>query len=86
MAQLVYGNGQEAFSVFVAPRKVTFGYGNEVPVDKILDGIVCQKVDCPKQQTYAFGDKEFSCVLVSKSFGAEQAAAVMRYFISAHGK
>jgi anti-sigma factor RsiW len=86
VVQLVYGNGREAFSVFVAPGKVTFRYGDERPVEMVLGGIVCQKVDCPKQETYAFREKDFSCVLVSKSFGAQQAAAVMRYFISAHRK
>ena len=84
VVQLVYGKGNEAFSVFVAPRQLRFSYGKETCVDTKVLGIRCQKVDCPFQKSYVFGEGRFRCALVSKGLRAEQAAAVMRYFISAH--
>ena len=84
VVQLVYGKGKEAFSVFVAPRQLKFSYGRETCVDTKVLGIRCQKVDCPSQESYVFGEGRFRCALVSKSLSAEQAAAVMHYFISAH--
>jgi len=84
VVQLVYGKGNEAFSVFVAPRQLRFFYGKETCVVAKVLGIRCWKVDCPFQKSYVFGEGRFRCALVSKSLRAEQAAAVMRYFISAH--
>jgi len=84
VVQLVYGKGNEAFSVFVAPRQLRFSYGKETCVVAKVLGIRCQKVDCPFQKSYVFGEGRFRCALVSKSLSAEQAAAVMGYFISAH--
>jgi anti-sigma factor RsiW len=84
VVQLVYGKGNEAFSVFIAPRQLRFSYGKETCVDTKVLGICCQKVDCPFQKSYVFGEGRFRCALVSKGLRAEQAAAVMRYFISAH--
>jgi hypothetical protein len=84
VVQLVYGKGNEAFSVFVAPRRLRFSYGKENCVVAKVLGIRCQKVDCPFQRSYVFGEGRFHCALVSKWLSTEQAAAVMRYFISAH--
>ena len=84
VVQLVYGKGNEAFSVFVAPRRLRFSYGKETCVVAKVLGIRCQKVDCPFQKSYVFGEGRFHCALVSKWLSTEQAAAVMRYFISAH--
>jgi len=84
VVQLVYGKGNEAFSVFVAPRRLRFSYGKENCVVAKVLGIRCQKVDCPFQKSYVFGEGRFHCALVSKWLSTEQAAAVMRYFISAH--
>ena len=42
------------------------------------------RADCPFQRSYVFGEGRFHCALVSKWLSTEQAAAVMRYFISAH--
>jgi putative zinc finger protein len=84
VVQLVYEKGKEAFSVFVAPHQLKFSYGKESCIDAKVRDIRCQKVDCPFQQSYVFGGGRYLCALVSKSLTAEQAAAVMRYFISAH--
>jgi anti-sigma factor RsiW len=84
VVQLVYAREDEAFSVFVAPQQVTFGFGKERAFDTVVGGIRCQKVDCPKQKTYAFGEGGFHCVLVSKSLDLERAVAVMEHFIAAH--
>ena len=46
----------------------------------------CAKVDCPKQETYAFHEDNYQYVLVSKSLDPARAATVMRYFIGAHQK
>lgn len=85
VAQLVYGRGEEAFSVFVAPSSVPFVLGGEPILDVDVEGIRCGKVDCPKQETYVFGAGDFHCVLVGKSLEPSKAAAIMRYFIAAHG-
>lgn len=82
--QLVYARDDEAFSVFVAPERVRFGFGKERAFETVVGGIQCQKVDCPKQKTYAFGEGGFHCVLVSKSLDLERAVAVMEHFMAAH--
>lgn len=84
VAQLVYGRGEETFVVFIAPARVHFALGKESAVDAEVRGIHCQKLDCPRQETYVFGAGRFHCVLVSKSLDADRAAAVMRYFLAAH--
>lgn len=84
--QFVYASRQDSFCVFVAPREARFFLGSESAVDTEVEGIFCQKLDCPKQESYLFGEGNFHCVLVSKSLDRRQAAAVMRYFISAHRK
>src|SRR5205814_1086328 len=86
VVQLVYSQGQDAFCVFAAPRRLRFVTGNDSVFDTKIRGIRCQKVDCPKQETYLFNAGPSHCVLVSKSLDAEQAAAVMFYFISALGQ
>jgi hypothetical protein len=83
VVQLVYGNGEEAFSVFVAPPGTKFCYGQENAVDADVGGVRCSKVDCPLQQTYAFRAGESYCALVSKSLDEQRAAVVMRHFMSA---
>jgi Putative zinc-finger len=84
VVQLIYGNGNEAFSVFVAPAAVRFRFGSQDAFDTVVQGIRCVKVDCPKQQTYAFQEGSYQWVLVSKSLDPARAAIVMRYFIAAH--
>jgi anti-sigma factor RsiW len=83
VVQLVYGNGEEAFSVFVAPPGTKFCYGQEYAVDADVGGVQCSKVDCPLQQTYAFRAGESYCALVSKSLDEQRAAIVMQHFMSA---
>ena len=83
VVQLVYSQGEDAFCVFVAPRRLRFLVGKDTAFDTEIRGIRCQKVDCPRQETYLFNAGPFHCVLVSKSLDADQAAAVMFYFISA---
>jgi hypothetical protein len=86
VVQLVYSQGEDAFCIFVAPRRLRFVTGKDYAFDTQVRGIRCQKVDCPKQETYLFNAGPFHCVLVSKSLDAEQAAGVMFYFISAQGQ
>jgi hypothetical protein len=83
IVQLVYTRDDEAFSVFVAPDRVTFGFGRESAVEALVGGIRCLKVDCPKQETYAFTEAGFRCVLVSKSLDAERAVAIIKHFMTA---
>lgn len=84
VVQLIYGNGSEAFSVFVAPASVRFRFGSQSAFDTVVQGIRCVKVDCPMQQTYAFHEGNYQWVLVSKSLDQARAAIVMRYFIATH--
>jgi len=84
VVQLVYAKGKETFSVFVAPRELEFSYGKETCLNTKVRGIPCQRIDCPQQESYVFGEGRFRCALVSKSLSAEKVARVMRYFISAH--
>jgi hypothetical protein len=86
VVQLIYDNGSEAFSVFVAPAPVRFRFGSESAFDTVVQGIRCAKIDCLKQQTYAFHEGNYQYVLVSKSLDPARAATVMRYFIGAHQK
>ncbi|HEV2494464.1 MAG TPA: hypothetical protein VG204_15485 [Terriglobia bacterium] len=83
VVQLVYGNGKQGFSVFVAPRGVDFSFGSGSCVETHVGGIRCQKLECPYQETYSFSQGPYRCVLVSKSLNATQAATVMNYFMSA---
>jgi hypothetical protein len=84
VVQLIYGNGTEAFAVFVAPELVNFRFGSESEIETEVQGIRCLKVDCPKQETYAFKEGRLRYVLVSKSLDPARAAAVMRHFIVEH--
>jgi hypothetical protein len=84
VVQLIYDNGSDAFSVFVAPARVRFRFGSNDAFNTVVQGIQCSKVDCPKQQTYAFHEGNYQWVLVSKSLDPARAAIVMRYFINAH--
>jgi Putative zinc-finger len=84
VVQLIYGNGTEAFAVFVAPALVSFRFGSESAIETVVQGIRCVKVDCPKQETYAFQEGRHRYVLVSKSLDPARAATVMRYFIGAY--
>lgn len=83
VAQLVFGNGEDAFSLFVAPRRLKFLFGDDSCVETKVRGISCQKVNCDLQATYVFRQGPLQCVLVSKSLGPERAAGVMRYFMAA---
>lgn len=84
VVQLVYGQGQDAFSVFVAPQAVTFLFGKRNITDTHIQGIVCRQVDCPRTSTIWFGAGGFHCVLVSKLTDTNNVAAIIRYFITAH--
>lgn len=84
LAQLVYAKDQDAFSVFVAPRPVNFLLGEYSVSGTEIRGVRCQKVNCPFQASYVFGEGDFSCALVSKSLDADKTAAIMQYFILAH--
>jgi anti-sigma factor RsiW len=83
VVQLIYGNGKQGFSVFVAPRGVEFSFGRGSCVETHVGGIHCGKLDCPYQETYSFSEGPYRCVLVSKSLDAKQAVMVMNYFMSA---
>jgi anti-sigma factor RsiW len=85
IVQLVYSRSEaEAFSVFVAPKRVEFRYGREVAYEAEVGGMSCRRVDCPKQRTFEFGEGGFKCVLVSKSFDDRTAAQVMNFFLEAY--
>jgi len=85
ITQLVYTkDGEEAFSVFVAPRHVQFKYGKEHAYEAEVDGVWCRRVDCPLQRTFEFGEGGFKCVLVSKSMDDRTAAKVMSFFLAAY--
>ena len=83
VTQLVFGDGEDGFSVFVASRRLKFLFGDNSCVDTKVRGVRCQKVKCDLQDTYLFSEGPLQCVLVSRSLGAERAADVMRYFMSA---
>lgn len=83
VVQLIYRNGEQGFSVFVAPGGVDFSFGTGSCVETDVRGIRCQKLECPYQETYSFSQGSYRCVLVSKSLDATQAATVMNYFMSA---
>jgi len=84
IVQLVYRKGEEAFSVFEAPRRVEFKFGREMAYAAEVSGIACRRVDCPLQRTFEFGEGGVRCVLVSKSFDDPTAAQVMRFFLAAY--
>ena len=83
VAQLVFGDGEDGFCVFVASHRLKFLFGDNSCVDTKVHGIRCQKVKCVLQATYVFSQGALQCVLVSRSLGPERAADVMRYFMSA---
>jgi anti-sigma factor RsiW len=84
VAQLVYGRGQELFSVFVAPDLVRFGLGKRDLADSTVGGIRCRRVDCPRTSTFWFGAGGLHCLLVAKIADREEVEKIIRYFILAH--
>ena len=81
VAQLVYGRGQERFSVFVAPDLVRFGLGKRDLADTTVGGIHGRRVDCPRTSTFWFGAGGLHCLLVAKIADPEEVAQII---ISAH--
>jgi anti-sigma factor RsiW len=86
VVQLVYRRGESLFAVFVAPQEIPFSFGKREIDATTRKGITCKEVRCPHTSTILFGANRFHCVLVSKSKDSDDEAAIMAYFIAAHGR
>jgi len=64
-------------ALFSAPANMRFRYGEQAGVETMIEGIRCEKVDCPKQETYSFVAHGKRYVIVSKSCTPSDAAAIM---------
>ena len=79
LEQAVFARNDGAvLALFSGPLDVRFTYGRENGVETEIEGIRCEKVDCPMQETYSFVAGHRRYVLVSKSCTPDQAADWMR--------
>jgi len=86
VVQLVYRRDESLLAVFVAPQEIPFSFGKrEIEATK-RKGIACKEVRCLHTSTILFGANRFHCVLVSMSKDSDDVAAIMAYFLAAHGR
>jgi len=70
----------------LAPQEIPFSLGKrEIEATK-RKGIACKEVRCLHTSTILFGANRFQFVLVSKSKDSDDVAAIMGYFLAAHGR
>jgi len=86
VVQLVYRRGERRLAVFVAPQEIPFSFGKREIDATTRKGIACKEVRCLHTSTILFGANRFHCVLVSKSKDFDDLAAIMAYFLAAHGR